>query len=166
MSYTVYENSMEWNYNDFHRKNFDDVLYDYFDRESYDSGVKFKTYEEAKKYFDKQIAYRKELKCNNRGHLVFYRVELVAWDDETDEDIIYQSEEWQNSKEDVKTFNEKEAIEEFLKNFDNLTEFEDEYDAQYFLDAFDEIKDFVDKYNLPNIKDIHKEVEKAKTYLN
>ena len=52
MSYTVYENSMEWNYNDFHRKNFDDVLYDYFDRESYDSGVKFKTYEKAKTYLN------------------------------------------------------------------------------------------------------------------
>ena len=166
MSYTVYENSMEWNYNAFRGKTTGNVLYDYFRRESYDSGVKFKTYEEAKKYFDEQVTYRKELQHNHRGNLVFYRVELIAWDDENDEEIIDQSETWQNSTEDVKTVNEKKAINKFLKDFDYLTDFEDEYDAQYFLDAFEEIKDFIDKYNLPNIKEIYKAVEKAKTYLN
>lgn len=110
MSYTVYENSMEWNYNAFRGKTTGNVLYDYFGRESYDSGVKFKTYEEAKKYFDEQVTYRKELKRNNRGNLVFYRVELIAWDDENDEEIIDQSETWQNSTEDVKTVNEKKLL--------------------------------------------------------
>lgn len=77
MSYTVYENSMEWNYNAFRGKTTGNVLYDYFGRESYDSGVKFKTYEEAKKYFNEQVTCRKELQHNHRGNLVFIVLSLL-----------------------------------------------------------------------------------------